>query len=140
MQRKGGRYGNVSRYVFPPPMPPLSLTPFFHCPFCYPAAPSTKSPTLLVLPSPCNSTLLNECGLKHSPTDMNIHIKGGHLAFRAAFDKRVAATVCYFATDIHSHTLGEGKKDDSLDRAGEIQGEVIMVRFLQSYHDPYELP
>lgn len=52
---------------------------------------------------------------------------GGHLAFRCAFDPRVAAAVCYFATDIHSHTLGEGKQDDSLDRAGDIKGEIIMV-------------
>lgn len=65
-------------------------------------------------------------------TDINIHIIGGHLAFRAAFDKRVVATVCYFATDIHSHSLGEGKKDDSLERAGEIKGEVIMASLASS--------
>ena len=54
---------------------------------------------------------------------------GGHLAYRAALDKRVRAAVCYFATDIHSHTLGEGKNDDSLARAGDINGELVMVRF-----------
>ena len=53
---------------------------------------------------------------------------GGHLAFRCAFDKRVAAAVCYFATDIHSKTLGAGG-DDSLARAGDIEGELVMVRF-----------
>lgn len=52
---------------------------------------------------------------------------GGHLAFRAAFDKRVKAAVCYFATDIHSHTLGAGKNDDSLQRVKEITGELVMV-------------
>jgi dienelactone hydrolase len=52
---------------------------------------------------------------------------GGHLAYRAAFDKRVAATVCYFATDIHSHSLGEGKNDDSLKKAKNIEGELVMV-------------
>lgn len=52
---------------------------------------------------------------------------GGHLAYRAAFDPRVAAAVCYFATDIHSRTLGDGKNDDSLARTGEIKGELIMV-------------
>lgn len=52
---------------------------------------------------------------------------GGHLAFRCAFDKRVAAAVSYFATDIHSRSLGEGKQDDSLERAGDIKGEVVMV-------------
>ena len=51
---------------------------------------------------------------------------GGHLAYRCALDKRVQAAVCYFATDIHSKSLGEGG-DDSLERAGEIEGEVIMV-------------
>ena len=53
---------------------------------------------------------------------------GGHLAFRCAFDKRIRAAVCYFATDIHSHTLGQGKNDDSLDRVKDITGELIMVR------------
>ena len=52
---------------------------------------------------------------------------GGHLAYRCAFDKRVAAGVCYFATDIHSHSLGEGKKDDSLERTGDVKGELVMV-------------
>jgi len=53
---------------------------------------------------------------------------GGHLAFRCAFDKRIRAAVCYFATDIHSHTLGHGKNDDSLNRVKDISGELIMVR------------
>jgi carboxymethylenebutenolidase len=52
---------------------------------------------------------------------------GGHLAFRCAFDKRIRAAVCYFATDIHSHTLGQGKNDDSLNRVKDISGELIMV-------------
>jgi carboxymethylenebutenolidase len=52
---------------------------------------------------------------------------GGHLAYRAALDSRVAATICYFATDIHSHSLGEGLNDDSLKRAGDIKGELILV-------------
>jgi carboxymethylenebutenolidase len=55
---------------------------------------------------------------------------GGHLAYRAALDKRVAATICYFATDIHSHSLGEGMNDDSLKRAGDIKGELILVCLL----------
>ena len=54
---------------------------------------------------------------------------GGHLAYRAALDKRVSAAVCYFATDLHSRTLGEGMRDDSLERAGEIGGELVMVSF-----------
>ena len=47
---------------------------------------------------------------------------GGHLAYRCALDKRVKAAVCYFATDLHSRGLGEGMKDDSLERAGEVEG------------------
>ena len=39
---------------------------------------------------------------------------GGHLAFRAAMNPDVLATVCFYATDIHSHSLGLGKQDDSL--------------------------
>lgn len=53
---------------------------------------------------------------------------GGHLAYRCALDKRVSAAVCYFATDIHSHSLGAGLKDDSLQRATDIKGELVMVR------------
>lgn len=52
---------------------------------------------------------------------------GGHLAFRCAFDPRIRAAVCYFATDIHSHTLGKNEQDDSLNRAKEIKGELLMV-------------
>jgi carboxymethylenebutenolidase len=63
---------------------------------------------------------------------------GGHLAFRCAFDKRVRASVCYFATDIHSHTLGEGKKDDSLDRVKDIKGELVMIFGKRDNHVPPE--
>jgi len=52
---------------------------------------------------------------------------GGHLAFRAAFDPRVLAAVSFFGTDIHSETLGKGKKSDSLQRCKEIKGELIMI-------------
>ncbi|KAF9970174.1 hypothetical protein BGZ73_007202 [Actinomortierella ambigua] len=61
---------------------------------------------------------------------------GGHLAYRAAFDPRVLATVCYFGTDIHSETLGEGKKSDSLARTHEIQGEIVMIFGKQDNHVP----
>lgn len=52
---------------------------------------------------------------------------GGHLAYRCALDKRISAAVCYFATDLHKHSLGEGMHDDSLDRAKDIKGELVMV-------------
>ncbi|KAL4804822.1 ergosterol biosynthesis ERG4/ERG24 family-domain-containing protein [Aspergillus unguis] len=61
---------------------------------------------------------------------------GGHLAYRCALDKRVHASVCYFATDIHSHTLAAGKNDDSLDRAGDIKGELVMIFGKNDTHVP----
>ena len=63
---------------------------------------------------------------------------GGHLAFRAAMQPEVAATVCFYATDIHSGTLGEGKHDDSLARAGDIRGELFMAWGRQDPHVPQE--
>jgi carboxymethylenebutenolidase len=61
---------------------------------------------------------------------------GGHLAFRAAMNPDVLATVCFYATDIHSHSLGLGKKDDSLERAGEIKGELLHIWGRQDPHVP----
>jgi carboxymethylenebutenolidase len=63
---------------------------------------------------------------------------GGHLAFRAAMNPDVLATACFYATDIHKHSLGEGMKDNSLDRAGEIKGELLMIFGRQDPHVPYE--
>lgn len=63
---------------------------------------------------------------------------GGHLAYRCALDKRIRAAVCYFATDIHSHSLGEGKADDSLKRAKEIKGELVMIFGKRDNHVPPE--
>ena len=80
-------------------------------------------------------TGLETCNGRIGATGMCL---GGHLAFRAAFDKRVRAAVCYFATDIHSHTLGEGKKDDSLDRVGDIKGELVMIFGKRDTHVPPE--
>jgi len=63
---------------------------------------------------------------------------GGHLAFRAAMLPDIAATVCFYATDIHSHSLGKGKQDDSLMRAGEIRGELLHIWGRQDPHVPLE--
>lgn len=63
---------------------------------------------------------------------------GGHLAFRAAMNPEVLGAVCFYATDIHAHSLGEGKNDDSLQRAGEIKGELLMVWGRQDPHIPTE--
>lgn len=62
---------------------------------------------------------------------------GGHLAFRCALDPRVRTAACFYATDLHKGTLGLGG-DDSLARAGEIQGELMMVWGRQDPHIPDE--
>jgi len=61
---------------------------------------------------------------------------GGHLAFRAAMNLEVLGTVCFYATDIHKGGLGQGMKDDSMARAGEIKGELLMVWGRQDPHIP----
>jgi carboxymethylenebutenolidase len=65
---------------------------------------------------------------------------GGHLAFRAAMNRDVRATTCFYATDIHKRGLGAGKSDDSLERAarGAIEGELLMIWGRQDPHVPFE--
>ncbi len=63
---------------------------------------------------------------------------GGHLAFRAALNPDVRAGACFYATDIHTHSLGKGKNDDTLHRMSEIQGEMLMVWGRQDPHVPRE--
>ena len=61
---------------------------------------------------------------------------GGHLAFRAALDPRVAATACFYATDLHTATLGQGKKDDTLARVKESKAELLLIWGRQDPHVP----
>jgi carboxymethylenebutenolidase len=63
---------------------------------------------------------------------------GGHLAFRAAMNSAVLAAACFSATDIHSHSLGQGKNDNSLERVGEIRGELLHIWGRQDPHIPLE--
>ncbi|HEX3683083.1 MAG TPA: dienelactone hydrolase family protein [Bryobacteraceae bacterium] len=63
---------------------------------------------------------------------------GGHLAFRAAMNPDVLAAACFYATDIHSGSLGKGQRDNSLDRASEIQGELLHIWGRQDPHVPLE--
>lgn len=63
---------------------------------------------------------------------------GGHLAFRAAMNPDVLATACFYATDIHKGSLGEGMQDDSLKRAKDIHGELLMIWGRQDPHIPLE--
>ncbi|PSR80040.1 Alpha/Beta hydrolase protein [Coniella lustricola] len=74
---------------------------------------------------------------------------GGHLALRAALDPRISATVCYFATDVHSRTLGphpDGANTSStppspnsthtLDLLPRLKGEVSMIFGIKDTHVP----
>lgn len=61
---------------------------------------------------------------------------GGHLAFRAALDPAVRATVCFYGTGIHDGKLGQDADAGSLARAGEIQGKLLMAFGLSDPHVP----
>lgn len=63
---------------------------------------------------------------------------GGHLAFRAAMNPDVLAAACFYATDLHSNSLGKGRNDDSLRRASEIGGELLHVWGRQDPHVPFD--
>jgi carboxymethylenebutenolidase len=52
---------------------------------------------------------------------------GGHLAFRAALQPDVRATVCFYGTGIHDGKLGSDADAGSLPRAAEIQGALLLV-------------
>src|SRR5437879_5951749 len=59
-------------------------------------------------------------------------------ASRPAMTSDVKATACFYATDIHKHGLGKGMQDDSLQRAAEIKGELLMIWGRQDPHIPTE--
>ncbi len=61
---------------------------------------------------------------------------GGHLAFRAAMNPDVLAGACFYATDIHTRSLGKGMNDDTLDRIPEIKAEMRMAWGRQDPHIP----
>ena len=63
---------------------------------------------------------------------------GGHLAFRCALQKEILAACCFYPTDIHSGTLGEGKNADTLGRAKDIDAELVMIWGRQDPHVPAE--
>ncbi len=63
---------------------------------------------------------------------------GGHLSFRASFHKDILGSACFYATDLHKQSLGKGMKDDSLARAGDIHGELMMIWGRQDPHIPDE--
>ncbi|MDF2550550.1 MAG: clcD 3 [Chlamydiales bacterium] len=63
---------------------------------------------------------------------------GGHFALRAALHPAVQAAACFYPTDVHSGTLGEGKQADTLQRFAEIKGELLFIWGRQDPHVPPE--
>lgn len=63
---------------------------------------------------------------------------GGHLAVRAGFHAKVKAVAAFYPTDIHSGTLGAGKKDDTLVRLGDAKAAFLFVWGRQDPHVPLE--
>ena len=61
---------------------------------------------------------------------------GGHLAFRAALEPDVRATVCYYGTGIHDGKLGQDPDAGSLARAGGIRGKLLMIWGSADPHAP----
>lgn len=61
---------------------------------------------------------------------------GGHLAFRAALDPRVVATVCFYPTGLHDGALGADADAGSLGRAADITGRLAIVFGAKDPHVP----
>lgn len=59
---------------------------------------------------------------------------GGHLAFRAALQPEVQATVCFYPTGVHNGKLGRDDDAGTLQRVGEIRGRMLLV---WGEHDPH---
>ena len=62
---------------------------------------------------------------------------GGHLAFRAALQTQVKASVCCYPTGIHSGKLGR-EVADTIERVREIKGEVLTIFGAVDPHVPPE--
>ncbi len=52
---------------------------------------------------------------------------GGHLAFRGALQPDVRATACFYGTGIHDGKLGRDADAGSLEQAGDVRGQLLMV-------------
>ena len=61
---------------------------------------------------------------------------GGHLALRAALQPDVAASVCFYPTDVHTAGLGGG--DDTLARAAAVSGTLLLVFGRADPHVPFD--
>ena len=63
---------------------------------------------------------------------------GGHLAFRAAYDRRVTAVACFYPTTVHADRLGASEHVDTLTRAAELHAKLLLVWGARDPHIPAE--
>jgi carboxymethylenebutenolidase len=63
---------------------------------------------------------------------------GGHLAWRAALQPDVKAAVCCYATGVHNGKLGSDADAGTIQRFGDIQGEMLAVFGEVDPHVPKE--
>jgi carboxymethylenebutenolidase len=63
---------------------------------------------------------------------------GGHLAVRAGFHPGISAVAAFYPTDIHTATLGLGKRDDTLARLPSMKAALLFVFGRQDPHVPLE--
>jgi carboxymethylenebutenolidase len=61
---------------------------------------------------------------------------GGHLAFRAALQPLVLATVCCYPTGVHNGKLGQDADAGTFARLGDIKGELLVVFGKDDPHVP----
>ena len=61
---------------------------------------------------------------------------GGHLAFRAALNKNIKSTACFYATDLHTNTIPNEPGQHSMEKLKDIQGELLMIWGKQDNHVP----
>ncbi len=62
---------------------------------------------------------------------------GGHLAFRAALDPRIKATVCCYPTGLHTDSVGAANGTaKSLDEARRITGDLLLLWGSRDPHIP----
>jgi carboxymethylenebutenolidase len=61
---------------------------------------------------------------------------GGHLAFRAALQPEVRATVCFYPTGVHDGRLGRDEDAGTLGRVSEIRGDLLLVYGTRDPHVP----
>lgn len=61
---------------------------------------------------------------------------GGHLAFRAALQPEIKGAACFYATDLHSQTIPNQAGQHSMQRLGDISGELLMIWGRQDNHVP----